>query len=268
MTKMSRYPIGSHVIIENLTVVYNVRKKIEAVKDLYLEVKPGEFLSVLGVTGCGKSTLLNVIAGFIKPTLGKILINGIEITAPDPSRGMVFQQHALFPWLTVLGNVTFGPRSLGITKKESEKIAKKYIELVGLSGFSSLFPDELSGGMQQRVGLARALANEPQLMLMDEPFGSLDAQTRSTMQELLLKIWHGTSKTVIFVTHDVDEAIFLADRIVVLTARPGRIKSIVPVQLPRQREYDMVTSEAYLKIKREVLSMIREETLESLDPSF
>jgi NitT/TauT family transport system ATP-binding protein len=265
MMGMSKTQKGCQIVIDNLTVVYNERKKIEAVRNLNLEVKPGEFLCILGVSGCGKSTILNVVAGFVKPTLGEVLVDGERVKSPNPSRGMVFQQHALFPWLSVLGNVQFGPRSLGIKKKESKKIARKYIELVGLSDFSSLFPDELSGGMQQRVGLARALANDPQLLLMDEPFGSLDAQTRSAMQELLLKIWHGTGKTVIFVTHDVDEAIFLADNIVVLTARPGEIKAIVPVLLPRQRKYDMVTSEAYLEIKREVLSMIRDETLKVIN---
>jgi ABC-type nitrate/sulfonate/bicarbonate transport system ATPase subunit len=173
---------------------------------------------------------------------------------------MVFQQHALFPWATVLGNIEFGPRCRGFGKKKSRAVAEELIDLVGLHNFSSAYPGELSGGMQQRVGLARALANDPALLLMDEPFGSLDAQTRTTMQELLLRIWSGTGKTVMFVTHDVDEAIFLADRIVVLTARPGQVKAEVSVSLPRPREYEVVTSRPYTEIKRKLLDVIREET--------
>lgn len=261
MLKSSKLIKGSEVIIDNLSVVYSARKRVEAVRNLNLNVKPGEFLCILGTTGCGKSTILNVIAGFIKPTTGKILVAEELVKSPSPSRGMVFQQHGLFPWLTVMGNIMFGPRSIGLGKEKSRVIANKYIQSVGLSIFSSSFPSELSGGMQQRVGLARALANDPQLLLMDEPFGSLDAQTRTTMQELLQSIWYGTGKTVIFVTHDVEEAIFLADRIVVLTARPGRIKSIVPVQIPRPRKYNVIESQEYLEIKRKVLLLIRDETL-------
>ena len=252
---------GSHVELKDLTVVYEVREQVEAVKGLSMAIEPGEFVCVLGTTGCGKSTILNVLAGFVPPTRGDVFVDGSSVGAPSPDRGMVFQHFALFPWATVLANVRFGPRSLGKTKKEASEIAYNHLEMVGLREFASAYPDELSGGMQQRVGLARALANDPRLLLMDEPFGALDAQTRSQMQELLLGIWSGSGKTMMFVTHDVDEAIFLADRIVVLTARPAQVKSIIPVNLPRPRAYDVVTASKYVSIKREVLESIREETV-------
>lgn len=256
--------LGSHVQLEHVTVSFSAREDITAVKDLVLEVQPGEFLCILGTTGCGKSTILNVVAGFVRPTMGRAIVNGVEITRPGPNRGMVFQQHALFPWQTVLGNVAFGPRCRGLGHERSTEIARELINLVGLRNFAAAYPGELSGGMQQRVGLARTLANDPALLLMDEPFGSLDAQTRTAMQELLLRIWSGTGKTVMFVTHDVDEAIFLADRIVVLTARPGQVKAEVAVALPRPREYELVTSRPYIEIKRQLLEVIREETLKAM----
>lgn len=254
----------NHVRLEQLTVVFRGREKIIAVKDVDLEATRGEFLCILGTTGCGKSTILNVVAGFVRPTAGKVWVDGREVTGPSPDRGMVFQQHALFPWTTVAGNIEFGPRSRGLGGQRSREIASNLIELVGLRDFASAYPGELSGGMQQRVGLARTLANDPSMLLMDEPFGSLDAQTRAAMQELLLRIWSGTDKTVLFVTHDVDEAIFLADRIIVLTARPGRVKAEFPVLLPRPREYAVVTTRTYMEIKRELLNVIREETLKAI----
>lgn len=256
--------LGSHVQLEHVTVCFSARKDTIAIKDLVLEVQPGEFLCILGTTGCGKSTILNVVAGFVRPTAGRAIVNGMEITRPGPNRGMVFQQHALFPWLTVLGNVAFGPRCRGLSHEKSMEIATELINVVGLRNFAAAYPGELSGGMQQRVGLARALANDPALLLMDEPFASLDAQTRTAMQELLLRIWSGTGKSVMFVTHDVDEAIFLADRIIVLTARPGQVKAEVLVGLPRPREYELVTSRPYIEIKRQLLEVIREETLKAM----
>lgn len=262
-----KLPTGSHIHLQDVTVAFQAREEVVAIKDLMLEVPPGEFLCILGTTGCGKSTILNVVAGFVKPTQGHAFADGREITGPNPQRGMVFQQHALFPWATVQRNVEFGPRSRGFGRKKSEEVASELLDVVGLRNFSSAYPGELSGGMQQRVGLARVLANDPALLLMDEPFGSLDAQTRTTMQELLLRIWSGTGKTVMFVTHDVDEAIFLADRIVVLTARPGHVKAEVPVSLPRPREYEIVTSRPYTDIKRNLLDVIREETMKSMSNS-
>lgn len=264
MTKEAKVQPGSRVQLDHVTVVFRAREEFVAIKDLVLEASPGEFLCILGTTGCGKSTILNVVAGFVRPTVGRVLADGQEVTGPNSERGMVFQQHALFPWTTVLGNIEFGPISRGFGKKKSRAIADKLIDLVGLGDFSSAYPGELSGGMQQRVGLARALANDPALLLMDEPFGSLDAQTRTAMQELLLGIWAGTGKTVMFVTHDIDEAIFLADRIVILTARPGHMKAEISVPLPRPREYDIVTSQAYIEIKRQLLDSIREETVKAM----
>lgn len=252
---------GSHVEIQDLAVAYQGREQVEAVKNASITIESGEFVCILGTTGCGKSTILNVIAGFVPPTQGAVIVDGSPVETPSPDRGMVFQHFALFPWATVLANVCFGPISLGKSKKEACEIAYNHLEMVGLRNFASAYPNELSGGMQQRVGLTRALANNPRLLLMDEPFGALDAQTRAQMQELLLGIWSGSGKTVIFVTHDVDEAIFLADRIVILTARPAQVKSNITVTLPRPRSYDVVTSEAYVAIKREVLELIREETI-------
>jgi NitT/TauT family transport system ATP-binding protein len=254
---------GSHVVVENLTVTYEAREAVEAVKGVSIEVKPGEFVCILGVTGCGKSTLLNAIGGFVAPTAGRVLVDGTEVEEPSPARGVVFQQFALFPWRTVLGNVCFGPRARGMPGAQAHAIARKYLEMVGLQEYGSMYPHELSGGMKQRVGLARALANDPPLLLMDEPLGSVDAQTRVQLQELLLRIWSGSDKTVVFVTHDIDEAIFLADRIIVLTARPGRVKETIPVTLARPRSYDVVTSAAYLDIKKRILALIREETFKA-----
>lgn len=249
---------GSAVRITGLTVRYGARETV-AVDGLDLDVDAGEFLCVLGPTGCGKSTILNVVAGFIAPSGGAVLVDDLPVDGPGPSRGMVFQSFALFPWATALGNVAFGPRCLGKSKAEGMQIAQQHLELVGLADFGRAYPRELSGGMQQRVGLARALANAPSLLLLDEPFGSLDAQTRLEMQELLLRLWTGSQRTVVFVTHDVDEAILLADRIAMLTARPGRLKKSIPVGLPRPRSYDLVVSKEYMEIKRVAIEMIREE---------
>lgn len=237
---------------------------VVAVKDVSFDVVPGEFFCLLGTSGCGKTTILNVLAGFVSPTSGCARIDGSPIETPGPDRGMVFQRHALFPWKTVMGNVAFGLKMKGLSRRERCNVAQRYIDLVGLTGFEKRYPAELSGGMEQRVGLARALALEPRVLLMDEPFGSLDAQTRMMMQELLLGIWEKSDCTVVFVTHDVDEAVLLADRIIVLTARPGCVKATIPVSLPRPRAYDMVTSMEYLEIKRQILALIREEAFRAV----
>jgi ABC-type nitrate/sulfonate/bicarbonate transport system ATPase subunit len=250
-----------NIFVKELEVTFGNRKKVTAIKDLNFEAKAGELICLLGTTGCGKSTILNAIAGFVSPTNGQIFLDEKPICEAGLERGIVFQRPALFPWRTVKRNVEFGLEMKGISKADRSKIAAAYINIVGLDGFEKNYPSELSGGMEQRVDIARVLANDPLVILMDEPFGSLDAQTRSIMQELLLNISEEFGKTIIFVTHDVDEAIFLADRIVVLTALPGKVKEEIRVSLPRPRSYEVVISNEYINIKKRVLGLIREETL-------
>jgi NitT/TauT family transport system ATP-binding protein len=235
--------------------------KRAAVQNAQLEIKPGEFVCLLGPSGCGKSTLLNAIAGFVQPTRGQLSIDGRDVTEPGPDRGMVFQQHSLFPWKTVRDNVAFGPLMAGASRSEACSVARTFLSLVGLAAFEDAYPSTLSGGMQQRVGIARALANYPSVLLMDEPFGALDAQTRIMMQENLMQIWREFRNTVVFVTHDIDEAVFLSDRIVVMSASPGRIIADIPVQLPRPREQELLTSPEFIAIKRQCMALIRQETL-------
>lgn len=232
-----------------------------AVKQADLEIRSGEFVCLLGPSGCGKSTLLNAIAGFVEPTRGVLTLDGQPITEPSPDRGMVFQQHSLFPWKSVRDNVAFGPLMAGASRAEACSIARTFLSLVGLAAFADAYPGTLSGGMQQRVGIARALANYPSVLLMDEPFGALDAQTRIMMQENLLEIWREFHNTVVFVTHDIDEAVFLSDRIVVMSASPGRIIADIPVRLPRPRDQSLLTSPEFMVLKRQCLELIRQETL-------
>jgi len=224
-----------------------------------LTLREGEVVALLGRSGGGKSTLLRILAGLILPDAGEVRFKGKRVEGPVEGMAMVFQTFALFPWLTVQGNVEFGLRLRGVGPEERRAIARRYIELVGLVGFENAYPKELSGGMMQRVAIARVLANDPEVLLMDEPFGALDAQTRALMQELLLQVWEKTHKTILFVTHDIDEAIFLGDRVYVMTARPGRIKEEIPVPLPRPRALEVTTAEPFMAIKRRVLSLIREE---------
>jgi NitT/TauT family transport system ATP-binding protein len=207
-----------------------------AIEDFTIDVRDGEFLCVLGPSGCGKTTLLRIIAGLEMPSGGHILLDGNEISGLGDDRGMVFQEFALFPWRTVRKNVEFGLELQGVPKERRNEISQKYIELVGLKGFENSHPYELSGGMKQRVGIARALANDPAILLMDEPFGAIDAQTRNMMQTELLRIWSETKKTIVFITHSVDEAVYLADRIVVLSPRPAVIKEIFEIEFPRPRD--------------------------------
>ncbi len=250
--------------IIDLSVVYHGRQQVYAVRELNCTVSSSEFLCILGTSGCGKSTILNVIAGFITPTSGKVLMYGNEVREPGADRGIVFQRHALFPWKTVRGNIEFGLKMKGLDKVERDKIANKYIQLIGLESFQDSYPCELSGGMEQRVGIARVLANNPSILLMDEPFGSLDAQTRMMMQELLMLLWENLKNTVIFVTHDVDEAILLSDRLLVLTASPATVKKEIFVNLPRPRTYKTMLTSDFIKIKEEVISLIREETIKAM----
>jgi NitT/TauT family transport system ATP-binding protein len=206
-----------------------------ALDDVSIDIGDAEFVCFLGPSGCGKTTLLRIISGLDIPDSGDIFLHGEKIIGPSPKRGMVFQEYSLFPWKSVIENVIFGPMMAGVKKKDALKEAHKYLELVGLEQFKDSFPHELSGGMKQRVAIARALANEPEVLLMDEPFGALDAQTRNVLQSELLQIWDKKRITILFVTHSVDEAVFLADRIVMMSSRPGKIKTIIDVDIPRPR---------------------------------
>ena len=245
---------------DEISVIFDTKGgEFLAVDRVSLQVETGEFICLLGPSGCGKSTVLNAIAGF-EPYIGAISVLGSKVTAPSPERGMVFQQPHLFPWRTVHGNISHGPRMRGRTKKEVEQITEKLIQMVGLTNFTDAYPHMLSGGMQQRVALARALANEPEVLLMDEPFGALDAQTRSIMQEHLLDIWTRLNTTILFVTHDVEEAIFLADRVFIMTASPGRIKNSFSVNLDRPRNIETLNSPDFLSLRKNCLEEIREES--------
>jgi NitT/TauT family transport system ATP-binding protein len=226
---------------------------VSAVSQLDLDVAPGQFVSVLGPSGCGKSTLIGAIAGFTPISAGELRVDGHAVTTPGPDRGVVFQHHTLFPWKTVLQNVEFGLKMRGASPRERRDTARAMLDSVGLADFAQHYPWQLSGGMQQRVSLARVLVNRPRVTLMDEPFCALDAQTRLCMQELLLALWHDYHITVVFVTHDVDEAIFLSDRIVVLSERPGRVKAELSVGLPRPRTRDLLTSTEFMQLKRDAL---------------
>ena len=219
-----------------------------------LAVAENDFVTILGPSGCGKSTLLRIVAGLERPSEGSVSLDGRPVVGPGADRGMVFQSYTLFPWLDVLGNVCFGLRERGVPRAEQEARARVFLEKVGLRGFERHFPKQLSGGMQQRTAIARALANDPKILLMDEPFGALDHQTRELMQELLLGIWEGEQKTVLFVTHDIDEAIFMGSRVVVMSARPGRIKAEVAVPFPHPRDYSIKTSSAFSLVRAEVFA--------------
>jgi NitT/TauT family transport system ATP-binding protein len=230
--------------------------QVTAVRDVSLRVEPGEFVSVVGPSGCGKTTILNMIAGFLPHTGGRILVDGKPISGPGPDRGVVFQSFALFPWKTVLDNVGFGPKMRGVPRAERDRIAYEYLALAGLSHAAERYPAELSGGMQQRVGVVRALANEPDVLLMDEPFASVDAQTRLMLQEELTRIWQQRRTTVLFITHDVPEAVFLANRVVVLSQ--GRVLDDIPVPLPHPRRWDeLVEDDAFKSLSARVLARVR-----------
>jgi len=236
---------------------------IVALENISLDIRDKEFTVIVGPSGCGKTSLLRLVAGLIEPTEGTIWLDDVRVTGPGRDRGMVFQSYTLFPWLTVQQNVEFGLKLRRTPPSERRDIARRFIAQVGLEGFERHYPKQLSGGMMQRVALARALANDPAVLLMDEPFGALDSQTRSLMQELLLDIWQQSSKTVLFITHDIDESILLGDRVYVMTARPGRIKEMVDIDLPRSRAVDVLTSEPFMKLKRRIMRSIHEEAVRS-----
>ncbi len=250
------------IVINRVGMTYSgIAGNVEALRDVNLRIEPGEFICLVGPSGCGKTTLLNVIAGFLEPTAGDVSIDGRKIQGPGPDRCVVFQQYAVFPWLTVRENVEFGLK-LSVNKRSSEEtknIVDRFIDLVGLKDFEKAFPKELSGGMKQRVAIARAYAVNPEVLLMDEPFGALDAQTRQFMQESLLQILEKERKTVLFVTHGVEEATFLSTRVVVMAARPGRIREIIPIQLPYPRVAATKTSPEFVAIRASIEKVVREE---------
>lgn len=254
-----------NVEISNLGVRFGTGANVvEAVSNVSINVNPGEFVSILGPSGCGKSTLLNVVAGFVARSDGSVRIDGKEVNGPGAERGMVFQQYSLFPWMTVRKNVEFGLKMLGRHSSERETAARTLLGLAGLLAFENHYPDQLSGGMKQRVGIVRALATSPQVLLMDEPFGALDAQTRVVMQQILTNMWQRFRLSVLFITHDIDESIFLSDKVYVMTARPGRIKAEIEVPLPRPRVAEMTTSHEFLKLKRQLHELIREESFKAM----
>jgi NitT/TauT family transport system ATP-binding protein len=237
---------------------------VAAVHNINLDVGPGEFVAVLGPSGCGKSTLLGAIAGFTPLLAGEISMDGQSVRQPGAERGVVFQHHTLFPWKTVLGNIEFGLKMRRLPRPERQQRARKMLQRVGLADFEGHYPEQLSGGMQQRVNLARVLVNRPHLLLMDEPFGALDAQTRLQMQQMLLDLWQEFGMTVIFVTHDIDEAIFLSDRFIILTERPGEIKVETTTGFERPRTSELLTSPEFMSMKRQCMDLLRNPTRRSL----
>jgi sulfonate transport system ATP-binding protein len=265
-SRHARQQSGGAVELRDVSVRFGKREReVTALQRVSLVIEPGQFVAVLGPSGCGKSTLLSTIAGFEPPTHGAVHVDGQLVTEPSPARPVVFQQHSLFPWMTALDNVAFGLRMA--RHDDARARARRYLQLVGLSDFAERYPQQLSGGMQQRVGLARALAVEPRILLMDEPFGALDAQTRVLMQEQLLKLWEEWRHTVVFVTHDIDEAIFLADRVVVLGLKPNSVRGVFDVDVPRPRSAEARQDPAYQALYRALFGLIREESSKSFAAS-
>lgn len=251
------------VKIDKVEKKFNGRNgEMVALNGVSLDIKENEFVCVVGPSGCGKSTLLNIIAGLLEPTSGKVEVDGKVVEGPGPERGVVFQQYALFPWLTVLKNVQFGLKLQGKSEEEAKAEAMKYLKMVDLEQFANSYPKELSGGMKQRVAIARAYAVNPQVLLMDEPFGALDAQTRTQLQTELLNTWEKEKKTCFFITHDVDEAIILAQRVVIMSARPGRIKEIVDIDIPYPRDQETKMTKEFLDLKNYIWSQVYQEYLE------
>ncbi|HEY7168709.1 MAG TPA: ABC transporter ATP-binding protein [Candidatus Binatia bacterium] len=251
----------SFIQAENVTLTFTPknREPVTALSNFNLSVNKGEFVSIVGPSGCGKSTFLSILLGLLKPDGGAIHLNGAPIKGPGRERAMVFQEFGLLPWRTVQGNIELGLELKGNPPADRAARARELIKLVGLTGFESHYPHELSGGMKQRVGLARALATEPDVLLMDEPFAALDAQTRDLMQTELLQIWERTRKTVLFVTHSIEEAAYLSDRVVVMTARPGRAKDVLVIELPRPRDYEMRLTPEFNDIKAEIWNKLKDE---------
>jgi NitT/TauT family transport system ATP-binding protein len=251
------------VDIDSLTKIYDPDgDSVVAVEEMSLDIGAGEFVTVLGPSGCGKSTVMECVAGYLQPTEGEVRVDGERVTEPDASRGVVFQSNRLFPWKTIAENIRFGPEMRDAV--DDDRVAS-LVDEMGLEGFENSYPHELSGGMQQRAELARLLANDPDIMLMDEPFSGLDAMTKELMQENLLDVWEDEDRTVLFITHDVEEAIFLADRVVVMSARPGQVKDVLDVDLERPRKLDMLTTDEFNRVKRRALDLIHEEAERALE---
>jgi len=251
--------------LKDISMVFSRRgQRFQALRDVSIQVAAGQFISIVGASGCGKTTLLRIVDGLTTPTRGQVWVDGQAVARPGPDRGFVFQQDALFPWRTVLDNVIFGLEVQGKPKREARERADVLVRLVGLSGFEQHFPHELSGGMRQRANLARALTIDPDVLLMDEPFASLDAQTREIMQSELLRIWRSNRKTVLFVTHQIDEAVYLSDRVVVMTSRPGQVKAVLDVDLPRPRDLSVKRTPRFLELVDDIWRMIEEEVKAAL----
>jgi NitT/TauT family transport system ATP-binding protein len=261
-----QHGVKGAVQVEGLSVTFRRKGHTNHVlNSINIGVKPGEFVCLLGPSGCGKSTLLNVIAGFLKPSEGYVLVDQQPITRPGADRGFVFQQYSLLPWKTTFQNVELGLKIRGLGKAERTELVNEYLNRVGLYKHRNSYPSQLSGGMQQRASIVRAIVNSPSVLLMDEPFAALDAQTRHMMQELLLDIWSDLKTTVIFVTHDIEEAIFLCDRIYIMGVHPGHIKAEIPIHLRRPRHFDDTLSTEFVDLHRQVFECIREETLKSME---
>jgi NitT/TauT family transport system ATP-binding protein len=243
----------------NLTFTPPNRMPVTALQNFNVTVNEGEFVSIVGPSGCGKSTFLNVLLGLIPPNSGEMAVNGKRVTGPGQDRAMVFQEFGLLPWRSVMGNIELGLELRGVSANERRPVCQKFIDMVGLTGFESHYPHELSGGMKQRVGIARALATDPEVLLMDEPFAALDAQTRDIMQAELLRIWAAARKTVLFVTHQIEEAVYLSDRIIIMTKRPGRAKKIVDVPLSRPRDYEMRVTQEFNDLKLVLWNELKDE---------
>lgn len=258
-------PALGRVVLQGVEMSFGEgRQRVAAIQNIDLTIEPGQFVSIVGPSGCGKSTLLNAIAGFVAPSRGNVSLDGVRVSGPGPERGVVFQQYSLFPWLTVRGNVEYGLRIRGIGAEQRRQRATELLQRCGLADFACHYPEQLSGGMRQRVSIVRALANEPRVLLLDEPFGALDAQTRVIMQEVLLEMWHRSSLSVLFITHDIEEAVFLSDRVYAMSARPGAIKAALDIQLARPREHDMLLESEGLEHVRQLRRLIREESLKAM----
>lgn len=268
---INRRPASGRIEIDQISITLgHGADAFEAVRGLDFSVAPGELICILGPSGCGKSTLLGALAGHLNVSEGKLRVDGVPVAGPSPVRGMVFQQHTLFPWKKVRENVAFGPKMRGVEKAERHRLADEILALVGLSGFEEFYPSQLSGGMQQRVEIARVLINQPHILLMDEPFGALDALTRSMMHDVLLDIWTKIPTTTLFVTHDIDEALFIADRVIMMSARPGRVIEDIRVPFARPRRAELVTEAEFVRLKRHFIELLRipnrSEPLPRLNP--